>query len=210
MPGTGTEAPPQTSPARAPLLLLFAAYFMEGLGYIVTGTFLVAIVNQMPGLATFGGATWIVVGVAAIPSSILWAMLGGRIGYARALALAYAAQACGILLPLAGGAGAAVASALIFGGTFLGISALTLALAGHLAPHTAARMIGSLTAVYGLGQVIGPVVAGIVATRAGDFGPALLAAAAIVLLGGALMALFQPFDPSRPRRVSRTEMNPDG
>lgn len=207
VPATRAATAPQITLPRLAFILLFTAYFLEGLGYIVTGTFLVAIVNQMPGLSGFGVGTWIVVGVAAIPSSILWALLGGRIGYARALALAYCAQACGILLPLIGGAGAAVASAVFFGGTFLGISALTLALAGQLAPHGTARLIGLLTAIYGLGQMIGPVIAGLLATRAGDFAPALLAAAAIVLLGSALMATFHPFDPSLPHTARDNLLN---
>lgn len=200
---TGATAPAQLTLPRFVVALLFAAYFLEGLGYIVTGTFLVAIVNRMPGLDGFGNAMWIVVGVAAIPSGVLWVLLGSRTGYARALALAYVAQACGILLPLLGGAGAALASAVIFGGTFLGITALTLALAGRLAPHRTARLIGMLTAIYGLGQVIGPVFAGFVAARSGGFGPALVAAAAIILLGGALMAVFHACDPSRVNWLSR-------
>lgn len=193
---TAAGPPPRAAVPGVARVLLFVAYFLEGLGYIVTGTFLVAIVNQMPGLDGFGGGVWIVVGVAAIPSSILWTLLGGRIGYARALALAYGVQACGILLPLLGGAGAAVGAALVFGGTFLGISGLTLALAGQLAPHGTARLVGMLTATYGLGQVIGPVVGGVAATWSGDFTPALIAAATIVLLGGVLMAVFPSRDPA--------------
>lgn len=199
-----TTPTPQPLP-RAPLGLLGAAYFLEGLGYIVTGTFLVAIVNGQPGLATVGSAAWIIVGVAAIPSSVLWALLGGRIGFARALAFAYIVQTGGILLPLLGGPGAALASAVAFGGTFLGISALSLALAGQLAPHAAARLIGLLTAIYGLGQVIGPILAGFIAARAGSFGPALIAAAAIILLGGLLMALYDPLTSAQRRRATASD-----
>ena len=96
---------------------------------------------------------------------------------------------------------AALGSAVIFGGTFLGITALTLALAGRLAPHGTARLIAMLTAIYGLGQVIGPVFAGFVAARSGDFGPALIAAAAIILLGGVMMTIFSAYDPSRAERA---------
>ena len=180
------------SPAALPLL--FAAYTLEGVGYIVTGTFLVAIVERMPGLEGWGASVWIVVGLAALPASVLWATSARHLGYPRALALAYFVQACGILLPMLGSAVAAVAAALLFGGTFLGISALTLALAGHLAPHGSARLIGMLTVAYGLGQVIGPVLAGLLVTRTGSFGPALLAASAIVLLGAGLMLALARLD----------------
>ncbi len=186
-------------------VLLFAAYFLEGIGYIVTGTFLVAIVDGTPGLRGIGADVWIVVGLAVIPSAVLWAALAGRAGYARALAGAYVLQAIGIALPIAGGAGAAFASAVLFGGTFAGITALTLTLGGHLAPSRSARLIGMLTAVFGLGQMIGPVLGGVIAHRAQDFTPALAAASALVLTGGVLMASLQPFDPLRQGSQTSSE-----
>jgi predicted MFS family arabinose efflux permease len=203
----GETAPAATSPPgatrdsaeRITHVLLFTAYFLEGIGYIVTGTFLVAIVDGTPGLRGIGADVWIVVGLAVIPSVALWAKLAGRGGYARALASAYALQAIGIALPIAGGTVAAFTSAVLFGGTFAGITALTLALAGHLAPSRSARLIGLLTAVFGVGQMIGPVLAGLIVSHAQDFTPALAAASALVLTGSVLMALLQLFDPLRPR-----------
>jgi predicted MFS family arabinose efflux permease len=190
-PGPSEGARPMPTLATAPTAwrLLFAAYFLEGVGYIVTGTFLVAIVEGTPGLAGLGANVWVVVGLAVIPSSVLWIAVGGRVGYARALAAAYALQGCGIVLPVAGGAGAAFASAILFGGTFAGITALTLTLAAQLAPHRSATLIGLLTAVFGVGQALGPVLAGAIAGRTGGFAPALTAASALVFLGGILMAL---------------------
>src|SRR5690606_19603801 len=101
-------------------------------------TFLVAIVEDMPGLRGAGAWVWIVAGLAVIPSAALWSMLGGRFGFARALVAAFVLQAVGVALPLAGGAPAAFASAVLFGGTFAGITALTLTLAGFLSPGRAA------------------------------------------------------------------------
>ncbi len=62
-------------PGRA-FALLFAAYFLEAVGYIVTGTFLVAIVNRTPGREATGATVWIVVGVAAVPAAVLWTACG--------------------------------------------------------------------------------------------------------------------------------------
>ena len=192
-------AKPTVMPAA--LALLFAAYFLEGIGYIVTGTFLVAIVDRTPGLQGIGANVWIVVGLAVIPSAVLWGTLAGRVGYARTLTCAYLAQAVGIVLPILGGVGAAFASAVFFGGTFAGITVLTLTLAGSLAPGGSARLIGMLTAVFGVGQMIGPVLAGFIASRAQDFTPALIVASAFVFAGGVLMAALQRFD--SPRRGSQ-------
>ena len=194
---TARERPILSRAVRTALALLLLAYLLEGLGYIVTGTFLVAIVERMPGLGGFGPSVWIVVGLAAAPSGVVWAGLAARVGYARALALAYVVQACGIGLPLLGGAGAALLSAVLFGGTFIGISTLTLTLASQIAPRRSAGLIGLLTAAFGLGQIAGPLFAGVLAGQSHTFGPALTVAAAIVLLGSVLMTALQPFDPSR-------------
>jgi len=179
------------------LALVFGAYFLEAVGYIVTGTFLVAIVNRTPGREVTGATVWIVVGLAAVPAAVLWTATAARLGLTRALALAYGAQACGILLPILGGVGADYASAILFGGTFIGITALTLTLAGQLAPpDRTAELIGLLTAAYGVGQIIGPVFAASLASRAHSFTPALIAASAIVFLGGMLMIAYRVRDGS--------------
>ena len=167
-------------------------------------TFMVAIVDGTPGLHGIGPSVWIVVGLAVMPSAVLWSALAGSVGYARALACAYLLQAVGIFLPILGGAEAAFASAVLFGGTFAGITALTLTLAGDLAPGGSARLIGMLTAVFGVGQMIGPVLGGFIASRAQDFTPALVVASAFVLAGGVLMAALQPFDPLRQTRRTVT------
>ena len=86
---------------------------------------------------------------------------------------------------------------MLFGGTFAGISALTLALGGHLTPRRSTPLIGLVTAVFGVGLVIGPLLAGVVADRSRRFEPALIGASVVVLGGGALMAALHPFDPLR-------------
>jgi hypothetical protein len=127
--------------------------------------------------------------LAVIPSSALWTASASRMGYSRALAGAYGLQALGIVLPIVGGSGAAFASAALFGGTFAGITALTLTLAGSLAPGGSAIIVAMLTGAFGCGQVIGPVLGGVIADRAQGFDTALVIASALVLGGGCLMAL---------------------
>jgi MFS family permease len=169
---------------------LCSAYFLEGAGYIVTGTFLPAIVDSLPGLGDLGTGTWILVGLAAAPSALLWAGAASRLGAATALGVAYAAQAAGILLPAVSSAWwAAAASGTLFGGTFVGISALTLTYARQFVDvRRAGLAIGLLTAAYGAGQVVGPLVAARLADDVDHFGPALVAASAAVALGVLLIA----------------------
>jgi MFS family permease len=70
---------------RLPVLLLGAAYFLAGVGYIVAGTFLVAIVAALPHGGDLGAGAWIIVGLAAAPSTILWARIAGRMSSLAAL-----------------------------------------------------------------------------------------------------------------------------
>lgn len=181
---------------------LATAYFLEGLGYIVSGTFAVAAVRRTPGLEALAPWTWALAGLAAAPSALLWASLGRRAGVRAALVTAHLVQAAGMALPsLSSAAWAALAGAALFGGTFIGITALTVAAAREIRPQALGRAVGTLTAIYGVGQIVGPLVAGAVAQHLGDPRPAVLGAAAAVALGA--VVLLMPSSPSLARPPER-------
>jgi MFS family permease len=172
---------------------LAVAYGLEGLGYIVSGTFAVRAVQRTPGLEAWAAWVWVAAGLAAVPSAALWAALSRRLGPRWALTAAMATQAVGMALPALSSSGAAaVLGALFFGGTFVGIVTVTMELARRLMPEAAVRAIGSLTAVYSVGQAIGPYLAGRLASAVGSPGPSVLAASAAVALGAVLLALPAP------------------
>jgi predicted MFS family arabinose efflux permease len=182
---------PSAAPAkeRFPGSLLIASYFLEGLGYVVTGTFLVAIARQMPGIGGAAETLWIAVGLAGAPSTLLWSRAAARWGAPAALIAAHLVQAAGIVLPVFfDSLWVALVAAVFFGGTFMGIAAVTLAFGGRISSRPA-RMIGLLTAAFGLGQMIGPVIAGWLAERQGGFDGSLALAAGAVVLGALLIAL---------------------
>jgi predicted MFS family arabinose efflux permease len=177
-------------PAPLPFGTLMAAYFCAGLGYIVTGTFLVAMAERLPEVAGTGNALWTAVGLAAIPSCTLWARLGAQWGMGRALAAAFLLQASGIAIPAAWATiPSFVLGSLIYGGTFMGIVLLTMSLGKLALPGDSGRAVGLLTAVYGTGQILGPWLAGIVAEAFGSFTVPLLGAAGLVLAGGLLLVV---------------------
>jgi len=184
---------PATSGSRGVGLGLYrlsVAYFLEGLGYIVSGTFAVAAVRRTPGLEALAPWTWVLTGAAAAPSAVLWARAGRRMGTRRALATAYLLQAVGMALPcLSASASAALAGAALFGGTFMGITTLAMDAGRSLAPAAPGRIVGTLTAVYGVGQVLGPLLSGALSQRLGSATPGVLAAAGAVAIGGAVLAV---------------------
>jgi len=168
--------------------LLIASYFLEGLGYVVTGTFLVAIAKEMPGIGGAAELLWIAVGLAAAPSALLFSRAAARWGAPTTLIAAHLVQAAGIVLPVFfDSLWVALLAAVCFGGTFMGITAVAVGFGGRISSHPA-RMIGLLTAAFGLGQMIGPVIAGWLAERQGGFNGSLLLAAGAVALGAALLA----------------------
>ena len=131
---------------------------------------------------------WVVVGLAGLPSTILWSRLAERIGYAFALALAYVAQLVGILLPVASRApSAALLAAILFGGTFMAITALVLALGREAAKG---QGFAVLTAGFGVGQILGPLMAGYLAEgQSAGFNGALLVSAGVIFAGFLFLAL---------------------
>lgn len=110
-------------------------------------------------------------------------------GAVAALVATYAVQPVGIFLPAVSTAWwAAAMSAMLFGGTFVGVPTLTLTYAQRMVgPRRAGLAIGLLTAAFGVGQVLGPLVAAALMGNTSDFRPALVGASAAVTLGGLLL-----------------------
>jgi MFS family permease len=171
---------------------LLASYTLEGIGYIIAGTFLVAAIEQTsPGW--IGSGAWVLVGLAAVPSAALWARLGRRWSRPDLLAAALVVQAVGIALPaLVGGVAAALASAALFGATFIGISTIALAAGAQL---RFPRSVALLTAGYSVGQLLGPLV--VTPLLHHGYHQALLLAAAVVLTAAAAAALLRIGFPHR-------------
>ncbi|MFE9576552.1 YbfB/YjiJ family MFS transporter [Nocardia sp. NPDC006044] len=161
---------------------LLVSYFLEGLGYIVIGTFLVAAISDRRG-PVVGAWIWVVVGAAAVPATVLWGIAARRWRPAVAMPVALVAQCVSAVLPaLSTAVWPAVLSAALFGATFLGIVMLAIRIGGELSDGAAAA---PLTAVYGAGQMLGPLV---VAPVIGDSYPAAFVIAAIVLAGSTIAA----------------------
>jgi MFS family permease len=178
---------------------LFASYSLEGIGYIIAGTFLVAAIGQTsPGWISSGA--WVLTGLAAIPSAALWAGLARRWSRPSLLTAALLIQAFGIALPaIVGGVTAALASAVLFGGTFLGVTTLALAAGTGL---RFPRAVALLTTGYSVGQIAGPLAATPLLHH--GYHQALILGALIVLaaaLASALLRIGYP-SPDRPRETA--------
>lgn len=161
---------------------LTAAYGLEGLSYIVMGTFLSAYLASQSSEVWLGNVSWMVVGLSAAPSTWFWMLLAERWGMRKALYTAYLTQAVGICLPaIQAGAFFALLGSVLFGGTFMGITMLALTAGRTYAMEHGDRMTAMLTAAFGLGQVIGPAGSGALYHWTHSYVPSLLASALLLV-----------------------------
>ena len=113
---------------------------------------------------------------------------GGWASFA-AFALGCLIEAIGVAasVMLAGGIGPLLGGILL-GGTFVGVTALGLRIGREMAPRSPRRVLATMTAAFGIGQILGPIAAGFIAEWTGDF---VLASsvASVALLGAAAISL---------------------
>jgi predicted MFS family arabinose efflux permease len=176
-PGTVSERAPVVTPPPQ-LSRLIIAYGLFGFGYVITATFIVAIVRASPVARPLEFVVWLVLGLSAIPSVAAWSAIARHVGVLRAFALACLVEAIGVLASVIwlNVAGLLIAAAFL-GGTFMGITALGLIAARSLAQGNARRALAGMTAAFGFGQAIGPVAAGYGFDLTGSFLlPSLIAA----------------------------------
>jgi predicted MFS family arabinose efflux permease len=167
--------------------VLLISYGLEGIGYIITATFIVQMIKAMPELSHIANQSWVLIGLSAALSTYLWAQIARKTSIKASLRLAYGMQALGIFLPVAIPSPiSALAGGVLFGGTFMGITSLTITLASQLRPAAQLQAIGELTTVYALGQIIGPIVAAYLQKSFSISAPSLFA---VVILLFALLSL---------------------
>ncbi|MGC9156381.1 MAG: YbfB/YjiJ family MFS transporter [Ferrimicrobium sp.] len=123
---------------------------------------------------------------------------------ARGLAVILATLAVGATLPLISRSlPIAMASALLFGGSFLAVvTAVTSVARRSLPQHHWTPAIATLTVVFAVGQIIGPVLTGAISEGSSGLSLGLGVSAGLLIIAG-LVALAQ-----RPVNDSQSRQNP--
>jgi len=175
-------------PRNPSLVRLIIAYGLFGFGYIVTATFLVAIVRQGDGGRIFEAIVWLVTGIAIIPSIHLWGKLAKSKGIISAYMVGCIVEAVGVAASVSiGGWVGPVLAGLLLGGTFVAVTAYGLQAGRLLAPQSPRRAFALMTAAFGVGQIIGPIVAGQLAHSTGSYFAQSLLAALVLLVSAAFV-----------------------
>ncbi len=188
--------PLEDRPPTALFLRIFmAAYFCAGVGYVVSATFIVAIVEQLPGLQGEGNLAFMLVGLGAIPATILWDRVARVTGDLNALIIACVLQIIGIGLPLISNSLFPVLlSAFLFGATFVGIVSLVLTMAGRYYPSRPARMMGRMTLSYSVAQILAPAIIAVMVGEQTGYSQGLYLASGAMVIGTVLMIVLKQLE----------------
>jgi predicted MFS family arabinose efflux permease len=195
-PANGVAGREPALPSDRSLTKMIVAYGLFGFGYVVTATFLIAIVRQGGGSRVFEASVWMVAGLAGFPSTWFWQKLAGRIGLYAAYAVTCLIEVVGVTASVVvkGASGPLIAGVLL-GGTFIAITALGIQIGRQLALQSPRRIFAVMTAAFGLGQIVGPIAAGLLAQASGNYVLASIMAAAALLLSGVIAWSAAPKSP---------------
>lgn len=183
----------RVSPALAALVL---SYGLFGFGYVITATFLVAIVRETSSLSALEPYAWAIVGLAGAASIPFWAWVARRTTDVFAYVAGCLVEATGVALSVVSPTPATIViSGIFLGGTFMAITAIGLGVARRLTQMAPQRAQAIMTSAFGVGQIVGPAIAGHMRETSGSFfAPSLIAAAALVVAGalGAFVSRSRP------------------
>jgi predicted MFS family arabinose efflux permease len=174
---------------------LAVVYFAFGFSYIIYATFFIRYLVrevQMPGERA--GMIWLTIGLASSASGCFWGWFSDRWGRKWALLSVFALHGSAYLLFGASLRPSAIyISAGLFAISAWSVPALMAALCGDIfGSRLAPAALGLLTIVFGIGQALGPYVAGLIADAAGSFAPAFLLACAMAGAGGVASLYLRP------------------
>jgi MFS family permease len=160
-------------------------YFIFGFTYVIYVTFIVTVLVQEYGFSEqVAGTFWSWVGLLSLLSGPVFGTLSDRFGRRAGLMIVFSIQTLAYLLvglQLSGPA--LVLSIGCFGIVAWSVPTIMLALVGdRVGAQNTVRVFGLITFIFGMGQISGPYLAGLMAERTGNFSGSFLMAAAMTFL----------------------------
>jgi MFS family permease len=163
---------------------LVICYGLFGFGYILPATYLPAQARQLVNDPNVFGWAWPIFGLAAALSTVFVSFRLKRVNRMRVWPVAHFVMAIGVLLPAVWHAIASISiAAMLVGGTFMVVTMTAMQEARARAEASATIVLARMTAGFALGQLLGPVIIGILghfsanASRALNHGLELASAA---------------------------------
>lgn len=170
------------------LYLLGSIYFLFGYTYVIYATFIVtALVKERGFSETIAGNFWSWVGLLSLVSGPVFGTLSDRLGRKAGLMIVFSLQTLAYLMVAAN----LPPLFLYLSIGFYGIvawsipSIMVAAVSEYVGVDKALAAFGLITFIFGLGQIAGPAIAGVLAERTGSFSSSFLMAA--VFAGAAIL-----------------------
>ena len=168
------------------LYRLAQLYFLFGFSYVIYLQFFNAYLERERGLAPTASSSFLfLIGLVSVLSGPLWGSVSDRLGRKAGLAIVFGLQGTSqILLAYAHTPGMFTAASLLFGISVWSIpSIMAAAAADQVGPRLAPAGLGFITVVFGIGQALGPALAGYLADFTGTFVTGFLIASVAGYLG---------------------------
>ncbi len=164
-------------------------YFLFGYTYVIYATFIVtALVKERGFTESVAGTFWAWVGFLSLFSGPVFGTLSDRLGRRAGLIIVFSLQMLSYLLVASGLPGIFLYLSIGFYGIVAWSipSIMAAAVGDYVGARKAAAAFGLITFIFGLGQISGPAVAGMLAEQTGSFSSsfymaAVFAGAAIIL-----------------------------
>jgi MFS family permease len=177
------------------LLHLGAIYFLFGFTYVIYATFIVTTLVEERGFdAVLAGRFWFWVGFLSLFSGPLFGWLSDRAGRRTALVAVFALHTAAYLSVGLGLSDPFLYLSIgLFGLAAWSVPAILAVTVGdHVGPRLAVAAFGAITFVFGLGQIAGPALAGILAEMHGGFASSYLLASGLAFTALLLAARLRP------------------
>lgn len=175
-------APPSPAAARRLVAHIGAIYFAYGYTYVIYATFIVTTLVQERGFSeAAAGRFWAWAGFLSLFSGPVFGSVSDRLGRRTTLAVVFAMQMTAYLLIAAAlPDGFVYLSIALFGVSVWSIPGIMGAIAGdYMGPERAVSAFAVITFFFGIGQIVGPALAGELAKWSGSFSSSYFMAAAV-------------------------------
>lgn len=169
-------------------------YMMFGFAYMIYFTFFQKrLVGDLGWSSQSAGTLFLIMGVASLFCGVIWGTVSDRIGRGRAIAAMCLIQAiASVMFAWLPGTPWLVVSAVIYGLCSLAVPGIVGAGCGdQFGPVLASASLGFVTIFLGVGQVVGPYLAGFMQDVFGTLTNSYLLAAGVFFVGAVLAALLR-------------------